>query len=48
MNKLQLNLNQNTTPFNQENEFENVVCNMSTILFPPQRVNAILIESHDL
>ena len=38
-NKLQWNLKQNSCIFIQENAFENVVCEMASILFRPQCVN---------
>ena len=38
MNKFQLNFNQNSSIFNQENALENVVCEMASILSRPQCV----------
>ena len=38
-NKFQWNLNQNTTVFTEENQFENVVCTMTAILSLPQCVH---------
>ena len=35
----QWNINQNPYNFIKKNAFENVVCKMSAVLFPPQCVN---------
>ena len=40
-NKFQWNLKRNSYTFIQENAFENVVCEMATILSLPQSVNAL-------
>ena len=41
MNKLQWNLNQNLYIFIQENAFENVSCEMASILSLPHYVNSL-------
>ena len=41
-NKLQWNFNQNSYIYIQENAFENVVCEMLTILSQPQCVKCLL------
>ena len=44
-NKLQWNLKRNSCVFIQENEFENVVCEMASILSRPQFVKEIDIQT---